>query len=71
MNRDELTLLVKGEINDNAVLPLRDYKRTVDALADALWPVLAQAWAEGYIDGANDVMDGRLYSSHKTPNPYK
>jgi hypothetical protein len=59
MNREHLAELITVILSRSGL--------SVDALLDALWPVLAQVWDDGYNEGRDD---GAYESIDITPNPY-
>lgn len=64
MNREQLTKIISEQIHDYTEHDPLDF-------VDALWPVLAQVWAEGYIDGFNDCDNAGDEFVDKVPNPYR
>ena len=71
MNREQFNQRVAAALEEEAWLghdlPLSEQARSI---ADALWPVLAQVWASGYIAGANDQTNGDIGTEALAPNPY-
>jgi hypothetical protein len=57
--KDALAQVITGVLNENAVLPQRDYWRTRAALVDAVWQILADVWEDGHAD------------FEYMPNPYR
>lgn len=71
MNRDELAKLIDDQFSAHVF----DCSFTAKpAMLDALWPVLAQVWEDGFSEGQNysAEMDTWMHGPEPTgaPNPY-